>query len=103
MWRIHGALGVVDRDLLDLGARIQQQSSDRSEDDAHTKEERQDGLGRENWLPCLEALLAESGICPPSSAMPLSSAMRGIPVGRRTRRPPALLLLIRLLIFSETA
>jgi hypothetical protein len=35
--------------------------------------------------------------------MPLSSALRGIPVGRRTRRPPALLLLVRLFIFSETA
>lgn len=35
--------------------------------------------------------------------MPLSSALRRIPVGRRTWWPPALLLLVRLFIFSETA
>lgn len=102
-WRGCIALGVIDRELLDLRAGVQQQASDGRENDAHAEKQRQDGLGRENGLPGFQSLLAKSGICPPESVYCLSSPPRSQSRGIRTWRPSALLLLIRLLIVPDAA
>lgn len=44
----HGTLGIVDRDLLDLGRSPEEEAADRAEDEAESEEEWEDGFGGED-------------------------------------------------------
>lgn len=92
------ACRVVDGDLLDLRARVQEQATDGREDDADGEEEGEDGLWCEDWpglwsalcvcavggplmlddlLPCLQPLLSKRSVCwliRPSATCPGSYA-----------------------------
>lgn len=56
------AVGVIQANLLHLGAGIKQQAADWSEYDADGEEERQNCLWSKNWLPGFESLLSKGRV-----------------------------------------
>ena len=57
-----GALGVVEGELVDLLGKVVDDSADGCKDDGDEEESGQYGSGRENGLPCFQALLLECGV-----------------------------------------
>ena len=53
---------VIYADLLHPRAGVQQRSPNRREDDSDGEEERKDGLGSQDGLPCFESLLSKRGV-----------------------------------------
>ncbi len=79
--RVEVAVSVVDGELLHAGAGQQQQPADGGEYDADEEEQGQDGAGREDGLPGLEALLAKRRVC----WLPAPRLVVGLVVGHRGR------------------